>query len=223
MFRDEVLEKLLSEKSIQGQRKIRKGDPDVYLNADSARVRSRQLGCIGIRRYATLDGGEAWMPCTNESDYRRYMGVGPQAQRDRAKRERQFIQRVVNAKPKNSRISSNIQKTKQINTKSAKPSEDNRFLVAKVRSHNQEIKLSGKPETYMATPSMLQTIWDKEKKNGSKEAMKRVNIFLAVLSGARPKNLKYISDMALLPDGHPRKSDLRSSRYSFVQPKNERP
>jgi hypothetical protein len=211
MFRNEIKEKLLSEKAMQGQRRIRKGDPDVYLSADSARVRSRQMGCIGIRRYATIDGGEAWMPCTNESDYRRSMGVGPQAKKDREKREREFIKRVIKKTPSNSRLVSKV-----VEVKSEQQATDNRFIVAKVRSHNKEMKLADKGSLYMATPSMLQAIWDKEKRNGSKEAMRRVNIFLSVLSGAAPKNLRYISDISLLPDGHPRKSGAKKTRYSFT-------
>lgn len=207
MFKKDVEEKLLEAKAVLGERRIRKGDPDVYLSADSARVRSRQLGCIGIRRYATIDGGEAWMPCTNESDYRRYTGVGPQAARDRAKREREFVKRVIKKK-------STIVSQPHVNTKADKPI-DNRFIVSKTRAHNQEMKLAGRDERYMATPSMLQRIWDKEIKNGPKQAMKRVNIFLSVLSGGAPKNLRYISDISLLPEGHPRKSSVKTKRLSF--------
>lgn len=87
----------ISSKSMLGvSRNVRRGDPDVFDNPDSARARSRQLGCIGIRRYNAVGSGEAWMPCTNESDYRRRTGIGPQAQRDRRRSEQQLVQRVVN-------------------------------------------------------------------------------------------------------------------------------
>ncbi len=46
-------------------------DPDVYLDPDSARIRSRQLGCIGISRRISKSGRNVWMPCTNMSDYSR--------------------------------------------------------------------------------------------------------------------------------------------------------
>ena len=85
----------VSAKSLGSPRNVRPTDPDVFTNPDSARVRARQLGCIGIRRYNAATGGEVWMPCTNESDYRRRTGVGPQATRDRERAERQFTQRVV--------------------------------------------------------------------------------------------------------------------------------
>jgi hypothetical protein len=88
----------MEEKARFGPRQVRTTDPDVFTDPNSARIRSRQMGCIGIRRYRTVAGGEAWMPCTNESDYRRRMGVGPQARRDRDKNEREFIRRVVKKK-----------------------------------------------------------------------------------------------------------------------------
>ena len=84
-----------SEKSfLSGRAKPRVGDPDVFLNPDAARLRSRQLGCIGISRRQAADGTTVWMPCTNMSDYRRRMGVGPQARRDRERAERRLVGRL---------------------------------------------------------------------------------------------------------------------------------
>ncbi len=74
-----------------GPRIVRSSDPDVYSNPDSARVRARQIGCIGIRRYNNRDGSVSWMPCTNESDYRRVSGFGPSGRRFR----RQQLEREV--------------------------------------------------------------------------------------------------------------------------------
>lgn len=203
---------LFQSKAIQVGRQIRKTDPDVYLSAESARVRSRQLGCIGIRRYPTVDGGEAWMPCTNESDYRRRMGIGQQARRDKEKKEREFVKRVVNDK-KNTQ--SNKYNFKSLNSK-LKPDNDNRFIVSKVRNHNNEMKLAGKGDQFMATIGTLEKIWNKEIKNGSKSAMRRINAFLSVLSGAQPNNLKYIADLSLLPDKHPRKTSIATKRYLLL-------
>jgi hypothetical protein len=207
---------MYNEKDIFSSRKIRRSDPDVYSSPDSARVRSRQIGCIGIRRYETTDGGEAWMPCTNESDFRRSTGVGPQAKRDRDRKEREFIKRVVKKKtvPNRAFEYSRIV-LKNIESKSEKPQEDNRFLVAKVRSHNKEMELSGRGDEYKASLETLKKIWDKEIKNGSKEAMKRVNTFISVLAGARSRNLKYISDVSMLPNGHPQKASVKIRRRAL--------
>jgi hypothetical protein len=92
-----------SEKSIIiGRAKPRRGDPDVYTDANSARLRSRSLGCIGIARRVTPDGEIVWTPCTNVSDYRRRTGVGVQAQRDE---NRRFQRRLRQAQGRRSRRS----------------------------------------------------------------------------------------------------------------------
>jgi hypothetical protein len=87
---------LVSGKSfLYGRAKPRLGDPDVFTTPDAARLRARTLGCIGIARRQTPDGDVVWTPCTNVSDYRRRMGVGPQAARDRARREREMERRLA--------------------------------------------------------------------------------------------------------------------------------
>ena len=48
---------------------IRETDVDVFMDPESARARSRQLGCIGISRRISKNGRTIWMPCTNMSDY----------------------------------------------------------------------------------------------------------------------------------------------------------
>ena len=62
---------VVSGKSVVPRTAPRDTDPDVYLNPDSARIRSRQLGCIGISRRISKSGRAIWMPCTNMSDYAR--------------------------------------------------------------------------------------------------------------------------------------------------------
>lgn len=79
---------------LYGRALPREGDPDVFDNVDSARLRARQLGCIGVARRLTPDGVAVWTPCTNVSDYRRRTGVGVQAQRDRRRTETDLIRRI---------------------------------------------------------------------------------------------------------------------------------
>ena len=62
---------VVSGKSVVPSTAPRDTDPDVYLDPDSARFRSRQLGCIGISRRISKSGRTIWMPCTNMSDYAR--------------------------------------------------------------------------------------------------------------------------------------------------------
>jgi hypothetical protein len=79
---------------LYGRAKPRLGDPDVFTSPDGARLRARDLGCIGIARRETPDGDVVWTPCTNVSDYRRRTGRGVQARRDRDRRERLMMRRL---------------------------------------------------------------------------------------------------------------------------------
>jgi hypothetical protein len=59
---------------VSGPEYVRDNDPDVFMDPESARFRSRQLGCIGISRRISKTGRAVWMPCTNMSDYSRAAG-----------------------------------------------------------------------------------------------------------------------------------------------------
>jgi ADP-ribose pyrophosphatase YjhB (NUDIX family)/predicted ABC-type ATPase/transposase len=85
-------------KNVGVSRRLRPTDPDVFSNPDSARVRARQLGCIGIRRYDSQSGGYVWMPCTNESDYRRQMGTSHSGRLQRRREIQTEIRRFVRGK-----------------------------------------------------------------------------------------------------------------------------
>ena len=78
-----------------GPRIVRSSDPDVYSNPDSARVRARQIGCIGIRRYNNRDGSVSWMPCTNESDYRRVSGFSVSGRRFRRQQLEREVREII--------------------------------------------------------------------------------------------------------------------------------
>lgn len=78
-----------------GPEYVRDNDPDVFIDPESARSRSRQLGCIGISRRISKSGRAVWMPCTNMSDYARVAGttsLGRRGQREEARRD---IQKIV--------------------------------------------------------------------------------------------------------------------------------
>lgn len=85
-------------KNVGVSRRLRPTDPDVFSNPDSARVRARQLGCIGIRKYDSQTGGYVWMPCTNESDYRRQMGTSHSGRLQRRREIQTEIRRFVRGK-----------------------------------------------------------------------------------------------------------------------------
>lgn len=66
----------------------RSTDPDTFSDPESARIRARNLGCIGIRRYTARDGKLVWMPCTNVSDYNRVTGIrGDNSPRNNPRRQ----------------------------------------------------------------------------------------------------------------------------------------
>ena len=66
----------------------RSTDPDVFSNPESARIRARNLGCIGIRRYTAGDGKTVWLPCTNVSDFNRLSGIrGDNSPRNNPRRQ----------------------------------------------------------------------------------------------------------------------------------------
>ena len=66
----------------------RSTDPDTFSDPESARIRSRNLGCIGIRRYTARDGKLVWLPCTNVSDYNRVTGIrGDNSPRNNPRRQ----------------------------------------------------------------------------------------------------------------------------------------
>ena len=83
------------EKAMLAQRVVRSTDPDTYSDPESARVRARQLGCIGIRRYMNRDGSQSWMPCTNESDYRKYSGQGFSGRKFRRQQIQNEVRNVI--------------------------------------------------------------------------------------------------------------------------------
>ena len=88
----------IKNKSAGAGRSVRPTDPDAFSNPDSARVRARQLGCIGIRRYNATTGGYVWMPCTNESDYRREMGTSNSGRLQRRREIQNEVRRFVRGK-----------------------------------------------------------------------------------------------------------------------------
>ena len=86
---------VVSGKSAVPMNSPRDTDPDVYLDPDSARIRSRQLGCIGISRRISKSGRSVWMPCTNNSDYARLSRTTALGRRGSAANETRRIRETV--------------------------------------------------------------------------------------------------------------------------------
>lgn len=82
---------------------VNENSQDVFVDPESARARSRQLGCIGISRRMSKNGRVVWMPCTNMSDYANRTGSTFLGRRNIQKRDKDRIEsmtRTVMAKKK---------------------------------------------------------------------------------------------------------------------------
>lgn len=85
----------------------RSTDPDTFNDPESARIRARNLGCIGIRRYTARDGKLVWMPCTNVSDYNRVTGIrGDNSPRNNPRRQGSGFKKKVLGDPIGGSVSS---------------------------------------------------------------------------------------------------------------------
>lgn len=73
----------------------RDNDPDVFTDIESARKRSRMLGCIGVRRISSTTGRTVWMPCTSNTDYARLAGTTFLGRRGQQETQRRMLRSIV--------------------------------------------------------------------------------------------------------------------------------
>jgi len=81
--------------SRKGPEYVRDNDPDVFVDPESAKFRSRQLGCIGISRRISKTGRAVWMPCSNMSDYARVAGSTSLGRRGRVAEFERSVRTIV--------------------------------------------------------------------------------------------------------------------------------
>jgi hypothetical protein len=79
-------------------------DPDVFMEPESARTRSRQLGCIGISRRISKNGRTVWTPCTNMSDYARLAGTTALGRRGQREEMRRGVRTIINEELKKRKL-----------------------------------------------------------------------------------------------------------------------
>ncbi len=205
---------IMGVKATMGQRIVRRTDPDSFSDRDSAKVRSRQLGCIGIRQYQGTDGKPVWLPCTNESDYRRAMGTSPLGRIDIARQQLADFRRMSRL-AKKSEIFPELKAAEKIEL--AVPTV--RALTSKIREHNRAMSDLNKPEWTKASLGQLKNVYrrgaaaysqsNNRSATRSQWAMGRVNAFLTLLEKGKPTNLRYLQDTDLLDDEHPWKRKNR--------------
>jgi len=190
----------------------RSTDPDTFSNAESARIRARNLGCIGIRRYTASDGKLVWLPCTNVSDYNRVTGIrGDNSPRNNPRRQ--------GSKFGKKDIQSSIAQTGLISFKGVpkpkkKPptvtSTDINNLAVRVRQHNAKAKASQR-----ANLRDLKNVYMRGLEDGDKtSANKRVSKFLSLLMSDKPKDVKYFDDNDLLPLDHPWRNRKTTKKWA---------
>lgn len=78
-----------------GPEYVRDNDPDVFTDPESARFRSRQLGCVGISKRVSKTGKTVYMPCTNMSDYSRVSGGTSLGRRHQQEQTRNVVRTIV--------------------------------------------------------------------------------------------------------------------------------
>jgi hypothetical protein len=85
----------MAKAAMTGPEYVRDNDPDVFNDPESARARSRQMGCIGISRRISKTGRAVWMPCTNMSDYSRLSGSTSLGKRGKREQERSVVRTIL--------------------------------------------------------------------------------------------------------------------------------
>jgi hypothetical protein len=188
----------------------RSTDPDTFSNPESARIRARNLGCIGIRRYTAGDGKLVWLPCTNVSDYNRVTGIrGDNSPRNNPRRPRNKPRRQGSRFKKKDlynsldTLSEGVVLFKGVPKARKKPptvtSTDINNLAVRVRQHNAKAKPAQR-----ANLRDLKNVYLRGLEDGNKtSANKRVSKFLSLLMSDKPKDVKYFDDNDLLPLDHP--------------------
>ena len=200
----------------------RSTDPDVFTNADSARVRARQLGCIGIRSYTASDGKIVYLPCTATPDYNRVMNIRPDGRPKKQKKDDDYDSEEKSAAktpaPKKDRVIGS--KKNRVGSAGSIGSAGDitmnedviASLVSKVREHNTAVKDKKKDNWSKTNLSTLKAVYrrgagafsvsHRPGMNRNQWAMGRVNAFLRLLMSGSAK-ASYTTDNDLLPKGHP--------------------
>lgn len=183
----------------------RSTDPDVYTDPASARIRSRNLGCIGIRRYTASDGKTVWLPCSNGSDYNKYTGVRGDGSPKKNPRS---------SGKKSTRLSLGLGDAVRQKSAARKPNAPNKKrkhppildsdvindLAVLIRSHNAKYDADFRRSNLRD----LKTVYTRGLDDGdAKDAKKRVLQYLSLLGSDKPSDLKYRKDNDLLHIDHP--------------------
>ena len=179
----------------------RSTDPDVFSDPESARIRSRNLGCIGIRRYTARDGKTVWLPCSNTSDYNRSMNI----RGDNSPRNFRRGQPRRNArKSLPTTLSQEKEARKPKRLPPALDSDTVNKLAMLVRKHNA----NAKKDIHKTNLRDIRIVYLRGLASGSEDdAERRVATFLSAMSSDTPLPKGKRMDFDLVPATHPSKDD----------------
>ena len=192
----------------------RSTDPDTFSDPESARIRARNIGCIGIRRYTARDGKLVWMPCTNVSDYNRATGIrGDNSPRNNPRRQGSGFKKK-DLENSLDTLSEGVVLFKGVPKARKKPptvtSTDINNLAVRVRQHNAKAKPAQR-----ANLRDLKNVYMRGLEDGDKtSANKRISKFLSLLMSDKPKDVKYFDDNDLLPLDHPWRNRKTTKKWA---------
>ena len=192
----------------------RSTDPDTFSDPESARIRARNIGCIGIRRYTARDGKLVWMPCTNVSDYNRATGIrGDNSPRNNPRRQGSGFKKK-DLENSLDTLSEGVVLFKGVPKARKKPptvtSTDINNLAIRVRQHNGKAKPAQRANLRDLKNVYLRGLEDGDKSS----ANKRISKFLSLLMSDKPKDVKYFDDNDLLPLDHPWRNRKTTKKWA---------
>ena len=192
----------------------RSTDPDTFSDPESARIRARNIGCIGIRRYTARDGKLVWMPCTNVSDYNRATGIrGDNSPLNNPRRQGSGFKKK-DLENSLDTLSEGVVLFKGVPKARKKPptvtSTDINNLAIRVRQHNGKAKPAQRANLRDLKNVYLRGLEDGDKSS----ANKRISKFLSLLMSDKPKDVKYFDDNDLLPLDHPWRNRKTTKKWA---------
>lgn len=213
----------------------RSTDPDVFSDPDSARVRARQLGCIGIRSYTARDGKTVYLPCTNGSDYNRVMNLRPDGAPKKRVNKKSLAKTPA---PKKDRIigskRNKVGSARSVSSGSEIFIDDaiTEALIKKVRDHNKTVSDKKKDSWSLTNLRTLKSVYrrgagafsisHRPGMTRNQWAMGRVNAFLELLITGKAK-ASYTTDNDLLPQHHPWKKKTIGQKTVLINGVEYRP
>ena len=152
-------------KAINGPYSPRDNDNDVFTDIESARQRSRQIGCIGVSRRISKTGKTVWMPCTNMSDYSRLAGTTDLGRMHQRQETQKIVRTVLkdSVKKKKSSLAYDLHEFKALGRKlnNLAPGSSVSFDPKAIDGDGDGVVQEGTPFKRPAVPAVIQETAEK--------------------------------------------------------------